>query len=144
MKNIGKILLVLIITLCAYWLYNALCHWTWENIGASYAMGDLWEVSLFYGFLYLLCFTRVIVFGNSTPRRVAYGSLIALIGGLLPLFSAGIWEYMHTNIPYRQIMALEQGSYPALLLTHGMTLLVVNMLFLLRRYFASRPHAVSA
>lgn len=93
MRTLGKIVLVLVAACCAAWLHNALYDWAWETIGASYALGTLWEVVPAYGFLYLLCFALVAVFGTTTPKRIMNGSWVVLIGGFSPLFAIGIWEY---------------------------------------------------
>ena len=95
-------------------------------------MGDLWEVQLYYGFLYLLCFAGVAAFGHPTRHRIAYGSLLALVGAALPLFAVGLGEYLRSRIPFGEILAYQQRAYLTLFVTHGLTLGVVNLLFLFR------------
>ena len=128
MRTLGKLALALVAPCCAAWLYNLLYDWAWENVGASYALGTLWQVVPAYGFLYLLCFALVAVFGTTTPRRIMNGSCVVLIGGFLPLFAMGIWEYTHTKIPYWEIMDLQKGAYTTLLVTNGIMLLLINLL----------------
>lgn len=127
MRTLGKLVLVLVATCSAAWLYNLLYDWAWENVGASYALGTLWQVVPTYGFLYLLCFAVVAVFGTTTPRKITNGSFVVLIGGFLPLFAMGLWEYTHTKIPYGEIMDLQKGAYTTLLVTNGIMLLLINI-----------------
>lgn len=139
MHLVGKLLLVFVITYCANWLHNALYDWTWQRIGASYPLGDLWEVLWFYGVLYLLCFAAVAVFGTSTPKRIVYGSLLVLVGSFLPLFATDLRYYLHAYLPVEDFVYREHSAYLNLLVTHGVTLLGVNLLFLLSQRFAL-PH----
>ena len=98
-----------------------------ERLASSYALGTLWQVVPVYGFLYLLCFASVAVFGTTTPRKITNGSFVVLIGGFLPLFAMGLWEYTHTKIPYGEIMDLQKGAYTTLLVTNGIMLLLINI-----------------
>ena len=132
MRSLLKALGVLAAALGADWLHNALYHWAWDTFGASYALGDLWEVQRCYGFLYLLCFAGVAAFGYLSRHRIAYGSLLTLIGAALPLFAVGLNEYLHSRIAFGEILAYQQRAHLTLLVTHGLTLGVVNLLFLFR------------
>lgn len=139
MRFLLKALGVLVAALGADWLHNTLYHWAWDAFGASYALGDLWEIQLYYGFLYLLCFAGVAAFSYPTRQRVAYGSLLVLVGAIVPLFAVGLGEYIHSRIAFGEILAYQQRAYFTLLVTHGLTLSVVNLLFL----FRPAPHPVT-
>lgn len=141
MKIFVRLLLVLVITCCAYWAHSSFYHWACERIGGSYPLSELWGVMLSYGFLYLLAFTVAAVFENPTPRQMAYGSLVVLVASFAPLFAVDLREYLYSHIPIQEFMYHEQRAYPALLVTHGATLLGVNLLFWFSRRFTmpSRP-----
>jgi hypothetical protein len=118
------------------WVFYQAAQADW--LGSSYRADELGTVHYYYTFGYCLVFALAWFFRwPVAPRQQLVATGIALVGGTLPLLSSCFNYYLHSKWLVSEILYLEKWALASLLLAHGITLALVNGLFLLAN--ASRP-----